>query len=244
VLVFDPSLKRQARQYRWLDRRGQLIKSLDVPTGFVRLWLSPDEKRFIADRIDPRNGAFDLWLCDVSGDKAERFTFDPASDSSPVWSPDGSRIVWSSTRDGGIQNLYQKTVSGAGEEMVLWKSDYPKLPTDWSRDGRFIIYYQIDPKTNSDVWFLPMTGRGEAKPFPVVRTADHETAGTLSPDGRWLAYASDASGRYEVYVQSFPGGGGKRQVSTVGGGSPRWGRDGRETGSRWRRRSEAAPASS
>ncbi|MGH9846755.1 MAG: protein kinase domain-containing protein, partial [Blastocatellia bacterium] len=201
VLVFDQSLKRHRRQYLWMDRRGQPIKPLDVPTGLLRLWLSPDEKRFIADRTDPRTGTHDLWLCDVSGDNAQRFTFDPASDSSPVWSPDGSRIVWSSTRD-GVSNLYQKAASGAGEETLLLKSDYNKLPTDWSWDGRLIIYYQLDPKTKSDVWALPMTGSGEAKPFPVLQTEASESTGTLSPDGRWLAYTSDASGRYEVYVQS------------------------------------------
>ena len=111
---------------------------------------------------------------------------------------------------------------------MLWKSDYHKLPTDWSRDGRFIIYHQTDPKTKWDVWVLPAPGSGEAKPQPVVQTEANENAGTLSPDGRWLAYASDESGRYEVYVQSFPGGGGKRQVSTGGGNNPRWRRDGRE----------------
>src|SRR5262249_6998124 len=103
-----------------------------------------------------------------------------------------------------------------------------KIPTDWSGDGRYIIYQQLDPKTNFDVWVLPMTGSGEAKPFPVVRTEASEGVGTLSPDGRWLAYVSDESGRNEVYVQSFPRGGGKRLVSTGGGSSPRWRRDGRE----------------
>ena len=110
----------------------------------------------------------------------------------------------------------------------MWKSDFYKIPTDWSRDGRFIIYHQRDPKTKGDVWALPMTGSGAGKPFQVVHTEANETAGTLSPDGRWLAYASDESGRYEVWVQSFPGGGGKRQVSNGGGGGPRWRQDGRE----------------
>ncbi len=228
VLVFDPSLKRQRRQYRWVDRRGQPINSLDVPAGLFNHWLSPDEKRFIADRYDPQIGTSDLWLYDVSGGKAERFTFDPAIDSSPVWSSDGSRIVWSSTRDDGVGSLYQKAASLAGEETPLLKSDYPKLPTDWSRDGRFIIYRQIDPKTKADVWVLPVAGSGEAKPFRVLGTEAIEIAGTLSPDGQWLAYASDVSGRFEVYVQSFTGGGGKRQVSNGGGSSPRWRQNGRE----------------
>jgi Tol biopolymer transport system component len=225
VLVFDPS-QRHRRQYRWVDRRGQPINSLDVPAGYFQHWLSPDQKRFIADRPDPQGRPSDLWLYDVSGGNSQRFTIDPASDNSPVWAPDGSRIVWSSSRDGGVSNLYQKAASRAGEDTLLLKSDHPQYPTDWSRDGRFIIYRQDDPKTKSDVWVLPMTGSDKAK--PVVQTDANEITGTISPDGQWLSYASDASGRYEVYVQGFPGGGGKRQVSTGGGTHPRWRRDGRE----------------
>jgi len=227
VLVFDPSHQRRRRQYRWEDRRGQQKNSLDVVAGIFSHWLSPDEKRFIADRFDPRTtSTTDLWLYDVSGGNEQRFTLDLANDFNPVWSPKGDRIVWASSRDGGILNLYQKAASGAGEETPLLKPDYIKIPTDWSQDGRFIIYYQVDPKTKGDVWELPMTGSGEAK--PVVRTDAVESAGTLSPDGRWLAYVSDVSGRSEVWVQSFLDGGGKRQVSNGGGSGPRWRQDGRE----------------
>ncbi|MGH9835315.1 MAG: protein kinase domain-containing protein, partial [Blastocatellia bacterium] len=155
LLVFDPSPTRQHRQYRWMDRRGQPIKSLDVAAGVYQHWLSPDEKRFIAEGVGPQPGNLDLWLYDVSGGKPDRFTFDPGGDNNPVWSPDGSRIVWTSIRDGGIANLYQKAVSRADDETLLWKSDYGKFPTDWSRDGRFIIYYEFDPKTKRDVWVLP-----------------------------------------------------------------------------------------
>jgi serine/threonine protein kinase/Tol biopolymer transport system component len=225
VLVFDARVNRRRRQYLWMERRGQLIKMLDVDAGIYQHRLSPDEKRFIADRLDSQASTFDLWLYDVSGSNPQRFTFEPAIDFFPVWSPDGKRIVWASTRE-VIPNLYQKAASGAGEETPLLKSDYNKLPTDWSLDGRFIIYREVNPKTKYDLWVLPMTESGDA--FPVARTEANETAGALSPDGRWLAYASDLSGRYEVYVQSFPGGGGKRQVSTGGGNNPRWRRDGRE----------------
>src|SRR5262245_12022346 len=122
VLVFDPSLKRQRRQYSWVDRRDQQKNSLDVIAGIFQLWLSPDEKRFIADRIDTRTTlTTDLWLDDASGGKAQRFTTDPANDFNPVWSPDGGRIVWASSRDSGIFNLYQKAASLAGEETLLWK---------------------------------------------------------------------------------------------------------------------------
>src|SRR6266542_2764086 len=167
VLVFDPSANRQRRQYLWKDRRGQSINSLEVDAGRFQHWLSPDEKRFIADRLDPQTSTYDLWLYDVSGGNAQRFTFNPAIDFNPVWSPDGSHIVWASTRD-GVANLYQKAASGAGEETLLRKSDYPKLPTDWSPDGRFIIYHQTDPKTKWDVWVLPAPGSGEAEPFRVL----------------------------------------------------------------------------
>jgi len=227
VLVFDPGLKRQRRQYRWLDHSGQPTSSLDVASGITSFWLSPDEKRFIADRPDPQTGTYDLWLCDVSGGNDERFTFDPSNDFIPIWAPDGSRIVWVSSRD-GIANLYHKAASGAGEETLLLKSDYGKHLIDWSQDGRFIIYRQNDPKTKWDVWFLPALASGKQVPFSVVRTEANETQGTLSPDGRWLAYTSDVSGLYEVYIQSFPSGGGKRQVSIGGGNYPRWRRDGRE----------------
>jgi eukaryotic-like serine/threonine-protein kinase len=226
VLVFDPGLKRQHHPYRWVDRCGQAINSLDVVAGIRQYWLSPDQKRFIADRIDPQITTSDLWLYDVSGGNPQRFTFVPATDIHPVWSPDGNRIVWASSRDGGVHNIYQKAATLAGDDALLWKSDHPKYPTDWSRDGRFIIYWEDDPKTKSDLWVLPVTGSDKA--FPVLQTQTNEITGTLSPDGRWLSYTSDGSGRYEVYVQSFPRGGGKQQVSTGGGAHPRWRRDGRE----------------
>jgi eukaryotic-like serine/threonine-protein kinase len=229
VVVFDPSREQRfRRQYRWVDRHGQTINSLEAPRGFFQHCLSPDEKRFITDRIDPQIGTLDLWLYDISGGNGQRFTLDPASDSSPVWAQNGRRIVWSSNRNAGVHNLYQKAASLAGEETVLTNSEYQQGPTDWSRDGRFIIYSQLDPKTKWDVWVLPMTGSSVTKPFAVAQTADNETGGALSPDGRWLAYTSDVSGQFEIYVQSFLGGSAKQQVSSGGGAGPRWRRDGTE----------------
>src|SRR5262245_1582882 len=228
VLVFDPGANRRRRQYLWRDRRGQQIKPLDVEAGGSAPWLSPDEKRFIANRRDRQFPTGDLWLYDVSGGKSTRFTYDPAADFSPVWSPDGSRIAWASTGAGGIANLCHRAASLAGEGTLLLKSGYFKSPTDWSRDGRFIIYTQTDPKTKADVWVLPVNGSGEAKPSPVLQSGANETSARLSPDGRWLAYASDASGRNEVYVQSLPEGGGKRQGQTGRGSRALWRRDWRE----------------
>jgi eukaryotic-like serine/threonine-protein kinase len=164
----------------------------------------------------------------VTGGNATRFTFDPENDVFPFWSPDGSRVVWSSNREGRI-HLYQKPASGAGQDALLLKSDYFTFPTDWSRDGRFIIYRQVGPKTKNDVRFLPVgPPSGDQKPFPFLQTEANEAAAVLSPDGQWMAYTSEESGRYEVYVQSFPKGGGKRQVSNGGGIGPHWRGDGKE----------------
>ena len=154
-----------------------------------------------------------------------RFTFDPATDRDAVWSPDGSRIVFASNRE-GVTNLYLKPASGAGNEELLLKTDLTKAPTDWSADGRFIVYSIIDPKTKSDLWVLPLFG--DQKPFPFLQTEFNERNGRFSPDGRWIAYASDESGAYQIYVQSFPTSGGKFPVSTNGGFFPTWRRDGKE----------------
>jgi Tol biopolymer transport system component len=179
----------------------------------------------MVDRFDLQIGTSDLWLYDVVGGAGSRFTFDPADDVLPVWSPDGSRIVWGSSREGRY-DLYQKAASGAGQDELLLKSGNLKVPTDWSRDGRFIIYYEIDPKTKRDLWVLPLDG--DRIPFLFVQTESNEVGAQLSLDGRWMAYASDESGRYEVYVQSFPAAAGKKQVSTSGGIGPHWRRDGKE----------------
>jgi Tol biopolymer transport system component len=178
-------------------------------------------------RGDLQIGSTDLYLSDVTNWSARRFTFDLAFDSFPVWSPDGSRVVWASNREGPFQ-LYEKAATGSGQDTRLLKSDYFNIPSDWSRNGRFIIYSQIDPKkNNSDVWVLPVAP-STGPPFPILQSEADESEAKLSPDGQWMAYGSDESGRSEVYVQSFPNGGGKRQVSTGGGSGPRWRWDGKE----------------
>src|SRR5262245_24221938 len=228
VLVFDPLPGRRRNQLVWVDRGGRIIVSLDKIDKVAMARLSPDDKRFVVARSEGDGSYTDLWLSDVSGGNDTPFTFDPANDFYPVWAPDGSRIVWASNRE-GVYHLYERAASGAGQDALLHKSDYFKFPTDWSRDGRFIIYRQTDPKTKYDVWVLPVGEQiSERKPYPFLHSEANETAATLSPDGQWIAYSSDESGRYEVYVQSFPGGGGQRQVSTGGGIGPLWRGDGKE----------------
>jgi Tol biopolymer transport system component len=225
VLVFDPQPNRQRSQALWVDRSGKTINSLEGLDNVGTLNLAPDDRRFLVARNRPQDTNNDIWLSDVTSGAPVRFTFDPGNDQFGIWSPDGSRIVWASNRSGNF-DLYEKDASLTGQDRALLQSDYFKFPTDWSGDGRYILYRQIDPQTKYDLWVLPLFGKRE--PFPFLRTEINETAGVFSPDGRWIAYSSDESGRYEVYVESFPERGGKRQISTSGGSGPRWRGDGKE----------------
>ena len=167
----------------------------------------------------------DVWLIDAARGVPTRFTFDAADDASPVWSPDGSRVVFASERK-GVYNLYWKLSSGAGADEMLLESDQPKWPSDWSSDGRFLLFYSFDPQTGFDLWVLPVSG--DKKPFPFLKTPFEERDGQFSPGGKWIAYQSNESGRSEIYVQPFPGPGGKFQISTNGGAQPRWNKNGKE----------------
>ena len=226
VLVLDPIVDRQSRRLVWMDRDG---RSSGTPggmesVGFARL--SPDGRHFAVERVDAESANGDIWIGDLAGN-ASRLTFDPANDAFPIWSADGSRIAWSSNRD-GVYQLYQKSASGSGSDSLLLRSSLFNFPTDWSGDGRTLLYRVVDPKTRYDIWALPFGPEGPGKPFPVLQTEANEAGAALSPDGRWIAYTSDESDRYEVYVQGFPAGGGKRQVSASGGLSPQWRSDGSE----------------
>jgi len=225
VLIFDPEPNRQQKHALWVDRAGRTIKTLKQLADMRVARIAPDGRRFVAANYDLPTNNFDLWLSDVTGGNTVRFTFDPGNDGFPVWSPDASRIAWAASRGESFQ-LYEKAVNHAGQETPLLQSNHNQVPTDWSRDGRYIIYRQSDPKTNIDIWALPLFDR--QNPFPLVQSAANESGGVLSPDGRWLAYHSDESGRYEVYIQSFPGGGGKQRISTGGGVWPCWRGDGKE----------------
>ena len=213
-----------SRQPLWFDRGGNQVGSLGEAGLYFTLWLSPDDRRVAVDRLDLHTGTGDVWLFDAHGIPS-RFTTDPANDSSPLWSPDGSRIVFASNRE-GVSNLYQKVASGGGNEEVLLKSSEQKVPDDWSADGQFIVYQALNPKTKWDLWLLPMSGDGQPVPFLQTEFSEHQAQ--FSPDGKWIAYTSNVSGAPEVYVQRFPASGGPMRVSTGGGGQPRWRRDGRE----------------
>ena len=214
-------------QLTWFDRAGRQLGAVGPPASYFNPKLSPDGKRAAVENTDPQTGNRDIWLVELQRDLFTRFTFDPAQEVYPVWSPDGSRIVFASNRNGPF-NLYQKLSSGAGAEELLLKSDVRNLPHDWSTDGRFMSYsVPNDPNgTSFDIWVLPLSG--ERKPFPFIQTPFTKVQSQISPDGRWLAYYSNESGRNEAYIQSFPKPGSKWQVSTRGGSSPRWRHDGKE----------------
>jgi len=214
-----------AGQPALFDRGGKLLSSVGPMGEYFNIFFSPDEKRVAAAITDAQSGTRDVWLVDIVRGTPTRFTFDPAEDFLPIWSPDGSRIVFASDRD-GPGNLYQKSASGAGNEEELLKTNERKWPADWSRDGRFVIYTNLSQKTKLDLWVLPVTG--EQKPTPFLQSSFNEDYARFSPDGRLVAYASDESGKFEVYVQTFPASGGKWLVSTNGGVQPRWRRDGKE----------------
>jgi len=212
-------------QVGWFDRSGKPVGTKGVPGGFRGVDVSPDGERMATHRHDGTGG--DIWLFESARPGSmSRLTFDTSEDNSmPIWSPDGSRIVFGSLRN-GKWGLYQKSANGTGSEELLIESDLPKMPMSWSPDGKFIVYWVNDPKTRSDQWILPLTG--ERKPAPFLQSPFNEQWAQVSPDGKWIAYSSDETGRSEIYVRRFPSGDGKWQVSSNGGTFPRWRRDNRE----------------
>jgi eukaryotic-like serine/threonine-protein kinase len=213
------------RQLVWLDRAGTVwgtVGPVDENTPLSHS-LSLDGRRIVTTRSVQGNA--DLWIMDVDRGVFTRFTFDPASDISPLWSADGTQVVFRSSRL-GVSDLFIKPASGVSEEQPLLVTPEGKMPVDWSRDGRFLMFVVDSPKTSADLWVLPMMG--DRKPFPVLDTRFRESEGQFSPNGRWISYTSNESSRNEVYIRTFPDAGGKWQVSTTGGTSSRWSPDGRE----------------
>jgi len=210
----------------WVDRTGGAsrvaVNALDV-NRLANPDLSPNGRR-VAVTLDSQSN-IDIWLMDLVGGGSTRFTFDEAADAFPLWSPDGSQIVFSSART-GTARLYLKPSNGTGDETLLLDMA-PAVPQDWSKDGRFLLYGAGDPKTGGDLWTLDMTSK-ERTPRAVVKTSVDERNGQFSPDGHWLAYETNESGRFEIVAVAFPDPIEKWPVSTRGGTQPRWRADGKE----------------
>jgi serine/threonine protein kinase len=214
------------RQIAWVDRSGKVLDVVVPPeaSALINLGLSPDASRVVFNRAN--NGNTDVWVKDLKSGIESRFTTDGAIDAQPIWSPDGSRIVFRSSRNGKY-DLFEIPSNKSTDERSLWVTDQDKAALAWTPQGNFLLYATQDPKTASDLWVLPL--EGERKPFPVAQTPADEVHGQISPDGHLLAYASNETGRYEVYVQTFPrAAAGRMQVSAGSGIYPRWSRDGRE----------------
>jgi eukaryotic-like serine/threonine-protein kinase len=216
------------QQLTWTDRSGRHAGTLGAPGQFMSFHTSPDAKAVAVDITDPTNP--DIWIYDAKRGLRTRFTFDPATDEGAVWSPNGRTIVFSSNRKGHF-DLYRKASNGAGSEELLYADGLNKYATSWSPDGKFLLYYGgARTGTGTNIWVLPapLGKPGAAKPYPFLEGSFNEGDAKFSPDGKWIAYDSDETGRFETYVTAFPGPGGKRQISTGGGGEPFWGRGGKE----------------
>jgi Tol biopolymer transport system component len=213
------------RQFLWLDRTGKEVGKIGEPdaAGPLNPSLSPAGHSVALQRT--LNGNTDIWLLEAGRGVLNRLTSDAAIDFFPLWSSNGSHIVFSSNRKGAV-DLYQKSATETGSEELLVSSRQNKVAMDSSPDGRFLLYRSLDEKTGYDLWTLPLDG--DRKPFPIAQTKFEEREGQFSPDGKWIAYQSNESGPFDIYVQPFPGPGGKSQISTNGGGQVRWRRDGKE----------------
>jgi eukaryotic-like serine/threonine-protein kinase len=222
-LVYISGGLQSASQSRlvWVSRNGS-EQSLAVPVrAYLTPRLSPDGLRVAVGILDQEA---QTWLYDFSRETLTRFTFEGSGNLNPVWTPDGKRIVFQSNKEGPF-NLFWQLADGSGGLERLTTSKYLQGAHSCSKDGQLLAFIEVNPATGIDIWVLRLSDR---KPQPFLRTRFNESAARFSPDGQWLAYISDESGRFEVYVQPYPGPGGKWQISTEGGAEPVWNPNGRE----------------
>ena len=226
VLVYQTGSSTSS-ELQWFNRDGKPLSAIGTPARYANPRISPDGHKVALDIDDPQSNP-GIWLLNLESGVRSRFTFDPASaEETPIWSPDGAKVLWVSQRNGSL-GFYVKAATGSGGEELITRSSPTLLglPTDWSRDGQFLLYTRARPDWNSEMSVLPL--KGDRKPHAFAHSPSSEREGQFSPDGRWVAYSSNESARWEVYVVPFPGPGGKYQISTEGGQQPRWRRDGKE----------------
>jgi Tol biopolymer transport system component len=203
----------------WFDRKGKEVGAVGRPDVYGNVFLAPNGKSVAVSMTDIASQNTDIWTYDLQRGGAKRLTFDPAADSVPIWSPDAARLVFASNRT-SFNDLHIKNSDGAQEEKSIVHGNIDKFPNDWSRDGKYILYTQ-----DTDLWFVTLP---ELKSSLFLKAPSVLRNGQFSPDGKWVAYASNESGKWEIYVTSFPEPRGKWQVSAGGGEQPRWRGDGKE----------------
>jgi len=223
VLVYRTA--QTAGRLLWRDRTGRELESPEDPGVYNNPAISPAGDRIAYNFADPRTGKQDIWVRDLARGISSRFSLGTGDNFRPIWSPDGTSIVFGSDRS-GTQDIYEKSTRGQSAEKLLLHTEENKFATSWTRDGRYIAYTSQSPKTTLDIWALPTFG--DRKPFAISNGPFSENLAMFSPDGRHVAYVSNESGRGEIYVQTFPEAGGRWQVSTAGGTDPSWRGDGKE----------------
>jgi Tol biopolymer transport system component len=224
VLVYGKGQAMPTSRLTWLDRTGRELATVGDAGTSPNLALSPDERAVVA--AIGRGANIDIQSIDLQTGTQVRLTFDPGNDTVPIWSPDGQRIVFQGQRS-GRSSLFQKTIAGTTTEEVLLDGGGGNIvPTDWSSDGRYLLYTLVPFGGNNDIWVLPFTA--DRKPIPFLQTAAVESDAVFAPNGKWVAYSSRENAQSEVYVEPFPRTGGKIQISRSGGTKPIWRRDGAE----------------
>jgi serine/threonine-protein kinase len=213
----------------WVSRNGAEQPVAAPARAYLNPRLSPDGRRLAVGITEQES---QVWLYDLSRETLTRLTFEGNVNAYPAWTPDGKRIAYASNKEGQV-NLFWQLADGSGGLERLNTSEYLQVPTSWSPDGQLLAFHEVSPTTQRDIWVLRLgdasAGSGQvSKAQPFLRTPFNESAPRFSPDGRWLAYVSDESGRFEIYVQPYPGPGGKWQISTEGGREPVWNPNGRE----------------
>ena len=229
-LVYVPGVVQATqRSLVWVNRNGAEQPVAAPAHSYRTPRLSPDGRRVAVGITEQET---QVWLYDLSRETLTRLTFEGNTNNNPSWTPDGKRIAFTSNKE-GPRSLFWQLADGSGGLERLTASEYLHVPTSWSPDGQLLAFNEINPTTGYDIWVLrlgdPSASSGQIrKAQPFLRTPFNEGAARFSPDGRWLAYISNESGRYEIYVQPYPGPGGKWQISTEGGTEPVWNPNGRE----------------
>ena len=211
-------------QLTWFDRSGQTLGTIGALADYLAVRLSSDDKTVAVARPGATEDAPDIWLLEVERGAASRFTFNQWLDISPVFSPDGETVVFSSSRSGRF-DLFRRAARGGAEEVLLFTAPDPSYADDWSPDGRYVVYSSEAPGRS---WNLGLLDVASSRATPLAASQYNEYQGRISPNGRWLAFTSDETGRPEVYVTAFPVGDANVVISTGGGSEPAWRRDSTE----------------